>query len=265
MNGRVATLGDGADPHEDRITLDGRPVSSEPPAYWILNKPRRVLTTVRDPEGRATVMDLVPERKARIFPVGRLDRESEGLLLLTNDGELAQALLHPSRESPRVYRVTVKGRLSDASARRLEAGVRLEGGETTARARVGRRRHEAGRDRTTFTLTLIEGRKRQIRRSLLALGHRVVRLVRTRMGPLSLGRLPSGEARRLTPTEVAQLRRHARNSRARPAREADSERSGGSPPAPRPGRPVKARGRSRSGGRSSRGRDSGRDPSGRGW
>ena len=255
VNGRIATLGDGADPRRDRITLDGRPVSAEPPSYWILHKPRRVLTTARDPEGRATVMDLVPERKARIFPVGRLDRDSEGLLLLTNDGEVAQALLHPSRESPRVYRVTVKGRLSEASARALERGVRLEDGETTARAEVGRRRHEAARDRTTFTLTLTEGRKRQIRRSLRGLGHEVVRLVRTRMGPLSLGRLPSGQARRLTPTEVARLRRHARLRGGPAAPKGDPRRAQ---------RPIKARGRPRSGGRSSRGRGSGRDPSGPG-
>jgi pseudouridine synthase len=246
VNGRVASLGDGADPEHDRITLDGRPVRAEPHVYWLLHKPRGVLTTARDPEGRRTVMDLVPERSARVFPVGRLDRDTEGLLLLTNDGELAQALLHPSRESPRVYRVTVKGRLDDAAAERLARGVRLDDGTVTAPAKLGPRRHAARTDRTTFTLTLVEGRKRQIRRALQALGHPVHRLVRTKMGPLTLGRLPPGGARRLTPSEERRLLAHARRHGARP-------KQGG----------VRAGGGSRSGGRSSRGRGSGRGPSAR--
>jgi 23S rRNA pseudouridine2605 synthase len=252
VNGRVAGLGDGADPEHDRITLDGRPVRAEAPVYWLLHKPRGVLTTARDPEGRRTVMDLVPERTARVFPVGRLDRDTEGLLLLTNDGELAQALLHPSRESPRVYRVTVKGRFSDAAADRLARGVRLDDGTVTAPAKVGPRRHVAATDRTTFTLTLVEGRKRQIRRALLALGHRVHRLVRTKMGPLTLGRLPAGGARRLTVGEERRLLEHARRHGARP--------KGGGPGGPGG---VRAGGGSRSGGRSSRGRGSGKGPSAR--
>jgi 23S rRNA pseudouridine2605 synthase len=155
-------------------------------------------------------MDLVPRARERIFPVGRLDRDTEGLLLLTNDGEVAQALLHPSRESPRVYRVTVRGRLDAATAGHLAEGVALGEGEHTAPARVGRRRHDPTADTTTFTLTLVEGRKRQIRRSLEALGHPVVRLVRTGMGPLSLGRLRPGEARELTADERRRLLEHAR-------------------------------------------------------
>jgi len=252
VNGRVASLGDGADPAQDHITLDGRPVRVERPVYWVLHKPRGVLTTSSDPEGRRTVLDLVPERSARLFPVGRLDRDTEGLLVLTNDGELAQALLHPSRESPRVYRVTVKGRLDDEAAGRLARGVRLDDGTVTAPARVGRRHHHAGRDRTQLTLTLIEGRKRQIRRALRALGHPVERLVRTQMGPLVLGSLPSGAARRLTPTEERRLLDHARRHGARP-REGGGGKRGA----------VRGGGGSRSGGRSSRGRGSGRGPSGR--
>jgi 23S rRNA pseudouridine2605 synthase len=217
VNGRVARLGERADPERDAITLDGRPVRREPHAYWLLHKPAGVLTTVRDPRGRRTVMDLVPRDRGRLFPVGRLDRDTEGLLLLTNDGEVAQALLHPSRESPRVYRVTVRGRLDAEAARRLARGVRLDDGVPTAPARVGRRAYDAAADTTTFPLTLVEGRKRQIRRAMEALGHPVVRLVRTRMGPLSLGRLPRGRARELSPAERRRLVAHARRHGA-PAR-----------------------------------------------
>jgi len=251
VNGVVAGIGDGADPTRDRITLDGRAVRAEHLVYWMLHKPKGVLTTARDPEGRATVMELVPERKARLFPVGRLDRDSEGLLLLTNDGEIAQALLHPSRESPRVYRVTVRGKLSEASLDQIERGVRLEDGTLTAPATVGRPHYQARHDRTTFALTLIEGRKRQIRRSLQALGHPVVRLLRIRMGPISLGELPPGQARRLTPHEQQRLRAHVRRHGAK-------ARPGGAKPA----KGAKGAAGSRSGGRSSRGRGPGPGPCG---
>jgi len=248
VNGAVASIGDSADGEADHVTLDGRPVRAERHVYWMLNKPRGVLTTARDPEGRRTVMDLVPERKVRLYPVGRLDRDTEGLLLVTNDGELAQALLHPSRESPRVYRVVVKGRLSEGSIRKLEKGLRLETGVRTSPATVGRPHFEARHDRTTFTLTLIEGRKRQIRLSMKALGHSVLQLVRTRMGPLVLGELPGGQARRLTPTEEGKLQAHARRQGAPKGKGPSKPGSGGG------GKPVRAGGGSRSGGRSSRGR-----------
>jgi len=215
VNGRVVGLGDRADPDADVLTLDGRPVRPDRKAYWILHKPSGVLTTARDTHGRRTVLDLVPRDRGRLFPVGRLDRDTEGLLLLTNDGEVAQALLHPSRESPRVYRVTVRGRLDGTTARRLARGVRLDDDTVTAPARVGRREHDAESDTTTFPLTLVEGRKRQIRRALDALGHPVVRLVRTRMGPLELGRLPRGRARELSSAERRRLLDHARRHGAR--------------------------------------------------
>jgi 23S rRNA pseudouridine2605 synthase len=218
VNGRVARLGDAADPARDRIELDGRPLALAPRAFWLLHKPRGVLTTLRDPEGRPTVVDLLPPeaRLARVFPVGRLDRDTEGLLLLTNDGEVAQALLHPSRGSEREYLVTARGRLAPESLRRLAAGVPIPGG-VTAPARVAGVRHDARSDTTQLRLVLIEGRKRQIRRSLAALGHPVVALVRVRMGPLVLGRLPRGAARRLSPAEERRLRAHALRHGARPA------------------------------------------------
>lgn len=212
VNGRVARLGESADPERDAVAVDGVPVRAERHAYWLLHKPRGVLSTRRDESGRTTVLDLLPARAAerhRLFPVGRLDRDSEGLLLLTNDGAVTQALLHPSLGTEREYRVTVRGRLGDAAARRLARGVRLQDG-VTAPARVGSRRHRVRDDATELTLVLTEGRKRQIRRALRALGHPVVRLVRRRVGPLRLGDLEPGEARPLTPRERKALLAHTR-------------------------------------------------------
>jgi 23S rRNA pseudouridine2605 synthase len=204
VNGRIATVGDSAEPDRDVVAVDGAPVEREPLAYWVVHKPRGVLTTVHDPHGRPTVLDLVPARHARLFPVGRLDRETEGLVLLTNDGRIAQTLLHPSHEVEREYRVTVSGRIAATSLARLAEGVMLEDG-VTAPARVGRPTWRAASGTTRFTLILIEGRKRQIRRALELLGHPVVALLRVRMGPLRLGRLPSGAARRLSHRERKSL------------------------------------------------------------
>ncbi len=223
LNGRRARLGDLADPERDAVAVDGRPIHAEPAAYWLVNKPRGVLTTVRDPQGRATVLDLLPDRRLRLFPVGRLDRDTEGLVLLTNDGAAAQVLLHPSYESEREYRVSVRGRVAAATLRRIERGVDLADGRT-APARVARVRYARSRDATSLALTLIEGRKRQIRRTMDALGHPVVRLLRTRMGPLRLGRLASGRARALSAEERRALLRHVAQ-RALEARERDPRAS----------------------------------------
>jgi len=207
VNGERASIGDSADPARDRVCLDGTRVRLEQHVYWIANKPVGVLTTARDPEGRTTVLDLVPasECAERLFPVGRLDRDTEGLILLTNDGELAHSFLHPSHEVEREYVVTVRGQVTDAVLRRLARGVELEEGRT-APAGIERVRYDARARTTRFHLTLIEGRKRQIRRAMRALGHPVVRLVRTRFGPLRLGRLASGTARPLAPRELASVR-----------------------------------------------------------
>lgn len=211
VNGQVAKLGDSADPAKDRIELDGEPLVLQARSFWMLHKPPGVLTTTRDPEGRPTVLDLLPPaaRQARLFPVGRLDRDTEGLVLLTNDGEVSQALLHPSRGSEREYRVTVRGRLGEDTVRQLRRGVVLDDG-LSAPTRVGRPRYTAREDSSIFTLTMIEGRKRQIRRMLRKLGHPVTALLRTRMGPLRLGRLPSGKARPLRTDEREALLEHAR-------------------------------------------------------
>ena len=214
VNGEPAELGQSADPERDVVTVDGVPVEREPLAYWLLHKPRGVVTTVRDPEGRETVLDRLPDaaRRFRLFPVGRLDRDTEGLVLLTNDGALAQVLLHPSHGSEREYRVTVSGRVAAGTLRKLAAGVVLEEGRT-APARTGRARYDARNDTSCFTLTLTEGRKRQIRRACAALGHPVVRLLRVRMGPLRLGGLAAGTARALNAEERRALLR-LRDSRA---------------------------------------------------
>ena len=204
VNGRVARLGDRADPRHDDVRLDGERVAAERPAYWIVNKPRGVVTTRRDEAGRRTVMDLLPRGIEHVFPVGRLDRETSGLLLLTNDGDTAHALLHPSLGNEREYRVEVRGRIDDRTVARLEKGVTLEDGRS-APTRVGRVRFDPDSKTSTFSLTLVEGRKRQIRRTLLVLGFPVRRLMRVRMGPLRLGRLPVGEARKLRADERRRL------------------------------------------------------------
>lgn len=207
VNGERAAIGDSADPTRDVVAVDGKPVLAEALAYWMLHKPRGVITTVNDPEGRTTVLDLLPSRatrRTRLFPVGRLDLDTEGLVLLTNDGALANVLMHPSYRCEREYRVTAKGRCSNDVLRRLAEGIVLDDGPT-APARVANERFDARGNSTSFSLTIREGRKRQIRRSLLALGHPVLDLLRVRMGSLRLGELERGKARRLTPRERGAL------------------------------------------------------------
>lgn len=207
VNGRVANLGDRADPSVDDIRLDGERLLREKPSYWIINKPRGVITTVRDDEGRRTVLDLLPRNVGRLFPVGRLDRETSGLLLLTNDGDTAHALLHPSLGNEREYKVNVKGEIDERAVGRLRKGVPLEEGRT-APGRVSGIRFDSDAGTSSFSLVLVEGKKRQIRRSLLILGFPVRRLVRVRMGPLRLGRLAVGEARPLRAEERRALLAH---------------------------------------------------------
>jgi len=220
VNGAVATLGQSAVAGRDVIAVDGVPIQRETLEYWMVHKPRGVLTTASDPQGRPTVLDLVPDSKVRLFPVGRLDLLSEGLVLLTNDGPLAHALLHPSFGEEREYQVTVQGSVARTTLRRVSEGVELEDGRT-APARVGAARFDPESRTTCFALTLVEGRKRQIRRMMRALGHPVVRLVRIRMGPLALGRLAAGGAR---PLDAAERRRLTRSfAAARSERQRDGK------------------------------------------
>jgi len=184
----------------DDVTLDGKPVSPAAPArvVYALNKPAGVVSTARDPQGRPTVVTMVPQTE-RLYPVGRLDIDTTGLILLTNQGELAHRLTHPRFEVEKTYRVVVAGpSVRDAELRALADGVLLEDGRT-APARV--RRISAD----TLEITIHEGRKRQVKRMCEAVGHPVKRLERIRFGPLELGDLPRGRWRRLTDAEVEAL------------------------------------------------------------
>lgn len=206
VNGRVARLGDRVDPSHDVVEVDGSRVNLDPRVrYFALHKPAGVVTTLRDPRGRPDLRDLLPPGP-RVYPVGRLDRDSEGLLLLTNDGELANRVMHPRYGVEKEYLVEVEGEPTERTARALERGVRLEDGVARAvSARVVGRRPGRG----ALALVMVEGRKREVRRMLEALGFPVRRLVRLRVGPVRLGRLRPGQARPLTPEEVRALYRAA--------------------------------------------------------
>jgi 23S rRNA pseudouridine2605 synthase len=209
VNGQVAQLGQKADPARDRITLDGKPVQiRKATTYIALYKPVGVVSTAHDPEGRQAVVDLVPS-EARLYPVGRLDMLSEGLILLTDDGELALRLTHPRYEHPKEYRVHVAGRVTEEAIAQWQEGVLLEEGPT-APADISVLRYE--RRSTWLRVVLYEGRKREIRRVVELLGYSVQKLVRTRIGPIRLGQLKPGEWRYLTAQELAELRKIKKRS-----------------------------------------------------
>lgn len=202
IDGRVAELGSSVDAELQVILVDGAPIRKEPLEYWLLNKPKGVVSTAKDPQGRRTVVDCVPTT-ARIFPVGRLDGDTTGVLLLTNDGGLAYRLLHPSFGVEKEYRAVVVARLTEASVGRLRSGIELEDG-MTAPARVEVTSAQAAR--SELRVSIHEGRNRQIRRMLESVGHPVVHLHRVRFGSLSDEGLVVGEARLLNGEEVAGLR-----------------------------------------------------------
>jgi len=192
-----------ADPDIDRITLDGRPLQgAEARAYVLLHKPRGYVTSRADPQGRRVVIDLLPGDGPRVFPVGRLDYDAEGLLLLTNDGELTNRLLHPRYEIPRVYEVEVERHVSPRELGRWRRGVVLPDGPAVPAAVSLLRR---GSRTTWIKLTFAEGRYREVKRYCKALGHPVLRLRRVQFGPLHLGSLPMGKTRPLTAAERAAL------------------------------------------------------------
>lgn len=207
VNGRVVRgMGCKADPGRDRIEVDGRPIRFEPLTYILLHKPKGVVSTARDPQGRTTVLDLVPDAGVRLYPVGRLDYDSSGLLLLTNDGRLAHALMHPRHRVEKVYEVKILGRPSASALEHLRRGVMLADG-MAAPALVRVLRHEG--DATWLEVAIREGRNRQVRRMLAAVGHEVLELKRVREGDLLLGDLRPGCHRRLSPAEVERLYRSA--------------------------------------------------------
>ena len=203
VNGQPAELGQRADPERDDIRVDGKPLAPKAEhVYLLLNKPRGYVTTLADERGRKTVAEMVKDCGQRVYPVGRLDLDSEGLLLMTNDGELMQHLLHPSHEVSKTYHVSVYGPVSGA-AERLSAITDLEG-EPIRPARVETLRRTA---RTAeLSVTIHEGKNRQIRRMCAACGLTVKRLCRVREHTLELGDLPAGAWRYLTPDEVLALK-----------------------------------------------------------
>jgi 23S rRNA pseudouridine2605 synthase len=193
---------------QNDVLVEGRAVAPEALEYHVLNKPVGVVSTAHDPEGRAKVIDLV-ESDARLYPVGRLDADSSGLVLLTNDGELANKLMHPSFEVEKAYRARVKGSPSKATLAKLRQGVKLEDGRT-APAQVAVL--ESRSRETVLEITIHEGRNRIVRRMFEAVGHPLLELERIRLGPLMLGRLAQGGSRKLRPEELKQLNELAKRA-----------------------------------------------------
>lgn len=207
INGKVARLGDKADPNEDQILVDGRKLVFEDRIYIKLYKPRGVISSVEDEHelGRETVRDLVDVPEF-IYPVGRLDKQSEGLMLLTNDGQLTHKMTHPKFEHHKIYHVRVEGHLSDEAMETWRRGLLLDGSPT---APAGVELIERRKNSTLLRVTLREGRKRQIRRVAASLGYPVTRLIRMQIGPLQLGELEPGQWSVLSEGEVSALRKAA--------------------------------------------------------
>lgn len=202
VNGRIASLGDTADEGSDIITIDGKKLQKRAQnVYIMLNKPRGYITTLSDEQGRKTAAQLV-DCGTRVYPVGRLDADSEGLLLFTNDGELANVLMHPGKCIEKIYEVTVRG-ASEQTISLLQRPIELDGRKI---APPGVRQLRAGNDKVTYEIIIHEGRNRQIRRMCQAAGVRVARLCRVQEGSIALGHLPVGKWRFLTEEEVRQLK-----------------------------------------------------------
>ena len=216
LNGKVVEhLGTRADPVSDKLTVDGRPAVLHRLRYYVYHKPVGVISSMSDPEGRQSIGQVVRDSREPLFPVGRLDYDSSGLVLLTNDGELAQMLTHPKYGVAKVYRVKVRGHADEKTMARLAAGVRLEDGITLPADVVLESRLDK---KTRLVITLQEGRQRQIRRMCEAVGHRVDKLSRISIGPLKLGRLPVGHKRELHEEETVALWEFVRRTRPEPPR-----------------------------------------------
>ncbi|HUX48830.1 MAG TPA: pseudouridine synthase [Dehalococcoidia bacterium] len=202
----VQSLTEPVDPVKDVITIDGKhtSVTAEPLIYLLLNKPKGVISSTRDKRGEKTVIDFLPEkyRHIRLYPVGRLDKDSTGLILLTNDGELTFRLTHPRFEQEKEYRVRIEQNLKPEDKMKLEKGINLDDGKTSP-AEVKALKYPP----FSYSVTIHEGKKRQVRRMFAALGYKVLELKRIRLGSLRLGTLPEGEIRELTPRQVQSLKR----------------------------------------------------------
>lgn len=206
VNGKVITeMGTVIDPTKDRVVVDGKKLTSvEKATYIMIYKPRGYISSVSDPSGRKKVTDLISDIKERVYPVGRLDYSSEGLLLLTNDGDFAYQLTHPSHNIPKTYRVRVKGIPTEREIEHLSKGIDLDN-RVTKPAKVIFIDIREGN--ALFEITIYEGRNRQVRRMFEKIGYEVVRLKRIKIGQLSLGNLKAGEYRRLLPSEIRKLKK----------------------------------------------------------
>lgn len=225
VNGHPAKLGDKMDINRDVLSVDGEKIhlaKKQQLYYYMLHKPRGFVTTMSDERGRKTVIDLMKDVPARVFPVGRLDKDSEGLLLLTNDGEFANQMMHPSNGVNKLYRVTVHPKAAEEQIVQLSEGVKLDDGTMTQPAIVKVVVDEP--ERTVMEMTIHEGKNREIRRMCEAVGLEVVRLRRTALGPVKLGMLQPGQYRELTKAEIAGLRGAASKGKARNAKTAPKKR-----------------------------------------
>ncbi len=202
VNGVIASLGMEVD-EDDEVCVDGNKVALKKNEYYILNKPKGYLSTVSDDKGRKTVLDLMPANVGRIYPVGRLDYDSEGLLILTTDGELAQRLTHPSNEVPKTYLVKIEGTMTEADLNPIRSGIEIEGGYVTKKCKA----HivQTHRDYTKIHITITEGKNREIRKMFAAIGREVQLLKRIKVGDLTLRGLDRGAWRKLSKQEVAYL------------------------------------------------------------
>ncbi|MDR9853778.1 pseudouridine synthase [Paenibacillus sp. VCA1] len=213
VNGEtVSVLGTKADPEQDIITVEGKPIRNETKIYVMLNKPKGVITSAKDPAGRKIVTDYIKGIKERIYPVGRLDYDTEGLLLLTNDGEFANMLTHPKHHVPKTYLATVEGIPHGSDLDKLRAGIQLEDGMTSP-AEVEYKDIDVDKNEAVITITIHEGRNRQVRRMFDAISHKVIRLKRVSFGDLQLQNLKRGLYRHLTKNEVEALKNMAKSGK----------------------------------------------------
>ena len=201
VNGKIASVGENVNDGDD-VTVDGKKVSVKKNEYYILNKPKGYICSVSDDKGRKTVLDLMPQNVGRIYPVGRLDYDSEGLLILTTDGELAQRLTHPSNEIPKTYLVKIEGTCTEATLNPIRSGIEIDGYVTKkCKAHIV----ETNKEYTKIHITITEGKNREIRKMFAAIGREVTLLKRIKIGDLTLRGLDRGAYRKLTPTEVDYL------------------------------------------------------------
>ncbi len=204
VNGKLATLGTQVDENKDSVTVDGKKVTlSKKLVYYIMNKPKGYVTTVKDDKGRKTVMDLLPKIEDRIYPVGRLDYDTEGLLILTNDGDMANRLTHPINEVPKTYQAKIEGKLPENLLAKLRAGVEIDGVKTK---KSSIRVIDETNDWTKVSITITEGRNRQVRKMFEAVGKTVIFLKRIKIGELTLRGLDRGQVRKLSKEEVYYLK-----------------------------------------------------------